>query len=371
MIDKTRLLDDFTNLLEINSPSRKEGAVSAYIRQKLESLGFSVKTDNAGEALGGEVGNIVATLPARGSGGRKILLCCHMDTVAPTEGIKLIREDGIIRQAGAKVLGADDKAGIAAIFAGLRAVRESGSDHGQIQVVILICEEIGLLGSKHLDMSLVDSEFGFVLDSGQPVCHLVTSAPSHDNILVTYKGRAAHAGVCPEEGLSAIIAASKAISRMRLGRVDFETTANVGTIQGGSARNIVPEACEIRAEARSRDLEKLAKQTEHMRSAFEEAARETGTEVSIEITREYEGYKHAPDSELIQLGLRAAEAAGMKAEMMAHGGGSDCNILNSKGLASVVVGVGYEKIHTPEEYIAEEDLLKCAQFVEALVGASA
>ena len=217
------------------------------ISDQLRDLGFDIKIDCAGDALGGETGNMIATLPARGTGGRNILLCSHMDTVQPTEGIQVIQEDGIIRQQGAAVLGADDKGGIAAILEGVRAVRESDDDHGQIQVVILICEEIGLFGSKLLDMSMVSSEFAYVFDSGQPVGHLVSAAPTHDNMIITFRGRAAHAGVCPEEGASSIIAASRAISAMKLGRIDAETTANVGVISGGSARNIIPENCELRA----------------------------------------------------------------------------------------------------------------------------
>ncbi|MCC6484538.1 MAG: M20/M25/M40 family metallo-hydrolase [Armatimonadetes bacterium] len=370
MINQERLLHTFLSLLEINSPSRKEGAVSRVIAEKLTQLGCSVVTDNAGSALGGEVGNIIATLPACGEGGVDILLCSHMDTVQPTEGIRILQEDGIIRQEGAAVLGADDKAGIAAIIEGVQSVVESQEAHGQIQILILICEEIGLLGSKELDMSAINSDLGFVFDSGQPVGHLVSSAPTHDNIVIRFHGRAAHAGVCPEEGASAIQAAARAIAAMKLGRIDEETTANVGIVQGGSARNIIPESCELRAEARSRDTKKLDEQVAAMRKACEDAAVETGVEVTVEVTREYLGYKHAATDPLMEFGLRAARSIGMESDLVAHGGGSDCNILNAKGLPTAVVGVGYEKIHTPEEFISVSDLVRCAQYARALVRAS-
>jgi len=258
----------------------------------------------------------------------------------------------------------------AAILEGCRSVIESGEPHGQIQVVILVAEEVGLLGSKALDMSLVSSDLGYVFDSGQPVGHLVSEAPTHDSLMVEFTGRAAHAGVCPEEGASAIVAASRAVSRMPLGRVDFETTANVGVISGGTARNIIPEKCEIKAEARSRDTGKLDRQVAAMREALEGAARETDCDVKIEVTREYLGYKHSRDIPLMELALRAADSLGMAPALVPHGGGSDCNILNAKGLPTAVIGVGYEKIHTPAEYIALSDLKRCAEYVAAIVRAS-
>lgn len=340
--------------------------MAVFARRALEEMGFQVSQDNAGQALGGQTGNIVATLPGVSKEAPRILMCAHMDTVQPTDGIRIIREDGIIRQEGAAVLGADDKAGIAAILEGLRSALESGGRLGQIQVLLLICEEIGLLGSKHLDMSLVDSDFGYVFDSGRPVGHLVSEAPSHDNIAVQITGKAAHAGVCPEEGASAIRAAALAIGRMPLGRIDHETTANVGVISGGTARNIVPEKCEVKAEARSRDESKLQRQVAIMRQAFEDAARETGCTAQIEISRQYRGYKHSREAPLVQLALRAAADIGMTMDLLPHGGGSDCNILNEKGLPCAVVGVGYDRIHTPEESITEDELVRCAELVRSL-----
>jgi len=369
-MDNDRLVAGFIRLLNINSPSRKEGRIAEVLSAELRSMGFDVRMDDAGSKVGGDAGNIVATLPAAGSGGTRILLCAHMDTVGPTDGIRVIVEDGIVRQEGAAVLGADDKAGIAAILEGCRSVIESGEPHGQIQVVILVAEEVGLLGSKALDMSLVNSDLGYVFDSGQPVGHLVSEAPTHDSLMVEFTGRAANAGVCPEEGASAIVAASRAVSRMPLGRVDFETTANVGVISGGTARNIVPEKCEIKAEARSRDTGKLDRQVADMREALEGAARDTDCDLKIEVTREYLGYKHSSDIPLMQLALRAADTIGMQPDLVPHGGGSDCNILNAKGLPTAVIGVGYEKIHTPAEYIALSDLKRCAEYVAAIVRAS-
>lgn len=366
MVNRERLLASFLDLLRINSPSRQEGDVAVFARRALEEMGFQVRQDDAGQAVGGQTGNIVATLPGASDDAPRILLCAHMDTVQPTDGIRIIREDGIIRQERAAVLGADDKAGIAAILEGVRSALESGGRLGQIQVLLLICEEIGLLGSKHLDMSLVDSDFGYVFDSGRPVGHLVSEAPSHDNIAVQITGKAAHAGVCPEEGASAIRAAALAISRMPLGRIDHETTANVGVISGGTARNIVPEKCEVKAEARSRDESKLQRQVALMHQVFEDAARETGCTAQIEISRQYLGYKHSREAPLVQLALRAAADIGMTMDLLPHGGGSDCNILNEKGLPCAVVGVGYDRIHTPEESITEDELVRCAELVRAL-----
>lgn len=370
LINKDRLLTEFVQMLEINSPARREGQMAELVAGKLREIGCEVRGDNAGELLGGQTGNIVATLPATARAGTKLLLCAHMDTVAPTEGIRVIQENGIIRQEGAAVLGADDKGGIAAILEGMRSVVESGEPHGQVQALILICEEVGLLGSKHLDMGMIDSELGYVFDSGQPVGHLVSSAPTHDSLVISFRGVAAHAGVCPEEGVSAIAAAASAISRMKLGRVDAETTANAGVISGGTARNVVPEMCEVRAEARSRDIGKLDRQVQEMKDACEQAAAEVGASVSVEVTREYRGYKHAEGAPLVQFALRAAASLGFRPDLLAHGGGSDCNILNENGLPTAVVGVGYEKIHTAEEYIEVENLVRSAELAAALVRAS-
>lgn len=370
MIDRQRLLTVFLDLLQINSPSRQEGDVAAYARRELEKMGFQIRLDDAGQRLGGQTGNIVATLPGAAENAPRILLCAHMDTVQPTDGLRVIREDGVIRQEGAAVLGADDKAGIAAILEGVRSAIAGGARLGQIQVLLLICEEIGLLGSKHLDMSLVDSDFGYVFDSGRPVGHLVSEAPSHDNIAVEITGRAAHAGVCPEEGASAIRAAALAISRIPLGRIDHETTANVGVISGGTARNIVPEKCEVKAEARSRDESKLERQVALMRQAFEDAAREAGCLARIDISRQYRCYRHTREAPLVQLALRAAADAGLTMDLLPHGGGSDCNILNEKGLPCAVVGVGYDRIHTPEESITEDELVRCAELVRAIAVAA-
>lgn len=371
MINRDRLLADFTRLLQINSPARKEGQVAEFVAEKLREIGCEVQCDDAGEALNGQCGNLIATLPANSDGGTRLLLGAHMDTVAPTEGMKLIVEDGIIRQEGAGVLGADDKAGIAAILEGTRSVVESGAPHGQIQILMFICEEVGLLGSKHLDIGLISSDLGYIFDSGQPTGHFVASAPTHESILIGFKGRAAHAGVCPEEGISAIAAAAAAISRMKLGRVDCETTANAGVISGGTARNVIPESCEVRAEARSRDVNKLEQQVQSMRDACEQAAAETGAALSFVATREYPGYRHSEDARLVRFARKAASSLGFTPDMVDHGGGSDCNILNGKGLPTAVIGVGYEEIHTAAEFISVDNLARCAEFAEALVRASA
>lgn len=372
MVNSERLIGGLVDLLKINSPSRHEAGVADSAAETLRGMGFTVKVDGTGGKIGGDTGNVIATLPASAPGkGRKILLCAHMDTVGPTEGIRIIREDGILRQEGALVLGSDDKGGIAAILEGVRSALESGKAHGQIQVLFLVAEEVGLLGSKNLDMSLLDSELAYVFDSGSPVGHVVTSAPTHDNITATFTGRTAHAGMCPEDGISAIQAAAVAISRMKLGRIDEETSANVGVISGGSARNIVPGACEVQAEARSRDTAKLDAQDRHMLKCLEDAAAEVGATVDILKTRQYLGYKHAEDSNLVAFAQAAGARIGLRPPLMAHGGGSDCNIMNARGLSTAVMGVGYEKIHTAEEYVAESDLVRCAEFVEAMVLESA
>lgn len=358
MIDKQRLLANFLKLVNINSPSGREAQIADVLEDELRELGFDVIRDDAGPKSNSDTGNLIARKAGNLPNAIPILFSAHMDTVSPTEGLRcVINDEGVICTSGDTILGADDKAGIAAILEALRVVGEDGISHGGIEVVFSVCEEIGLVGVRHLDPALIKSKRCFVYDIGKPIGGVTVAAPTHDNIRVRVQGKAAHAGANPEEGINAIAAASKAIAKMRLGRIDWETTANIGIISAGCATNIVPDICEIKGEARSRNRGKLEAQLQHMKAMFDEAAAETGAEILMEIERSYNGYRLSPDDEVVRIAIEAARRAGIEPEMHETGGGSDANILNERGIPAVPIGVGYDKPHCFDEVMPIEDLV--------------
>jgi tripeptide aminopeptidase len=351
MINKERLRETILKLLSINSPSKKEGVIASFLKEKLASLGFDVWEDSAGSIVQGEVGNIIGKRKGKGI---PILFNAHMDTIAPTEGMRIRIEDGIIKQEGASVLGGDDKAGVAAILEAVEAIIEKGIPHPPLEVVFTISEETGLEGAKALDVSQLEAKAGFVLDGGEPQVAII-SAPSHEQVTFFVRGKSAHAGVHPEEGINAIQLAAKAISKMRIGRIDEETTANIGVIKGGKARNIVPDFVEVLGEARSRNEEKLRRQVEHMISCFEEVRKEGG-DVIWKVEREYNAFRLTSDSLPVQLLLSAGKRAGLSLRLEDGGGGSDANVFNERGIPSLIMGAGAHKPHSPEETINLQEL---------------
>ncbi|MHB1459014.1 MAG: M20/M25/M40 family metallo-hydrolase [Armatimonadota bacterium] len=360
MIDKQRLLDSFLELADINSPSGDEAEIASNLKMKLESLGFDVLIDDAGPKANSNSGNLIARKSGSLPDAQPILFSAHMDTVSPTTGLICAVIDGCVCSGGDTILGADDKAGIAAILEALKVVEDDNIPHGDIEIVFSICEEIGLVGIRHLEMSQIKSRCCFVFDIGKPVGSVTTAAPTQDNLKIQVKGKAAHAGANPEDGINAIVAASKAISGMKIGRIDSETTANVGIINGGCATNIVPESVEILGEARSRDRDKLTAQVEHMKAVLDQTAGETGAQITMEISRSYNGYRLSPDTCVVQIAIEAARRAGIEPELHETGGGSDANILNERAIPAVPIGVGYDKPHCCDEIMPIDDLVRCA-----------
>jgi len=366
MIDEKRIVDEFIKYVKIDSETREEKEFYDFIQGELKSLGFEVRWDSAGEKIGSKANNIIAYLKGE-KDKPPIMFCCHMDTVVPGRGIKPVIKDGTIYSDGTTILGSDDKAGIAAILEAVRSIKEEGMAHGDIEVVLTISEEGGLNGSKNLDYSMVKSKLAFVLDSGGAPGEIITRGPAQDKIVVKVIGKAAHAGVSPEEGISAIQVAASAISRMNLLRIDEETTANIGIIKGGSATNIVTPEVVIEGEARSLKNEKLDKQTAHMVECFEKAAEEFNAKVEIKVERAYDAFEVGDDEEIVLLVKRACESIGLKPYTTSSGGGSDTNILNSKGIKAVNLGVGMKKAHSLEEHIKIKDLVDSARLVEAII----
>jgi len=370
MINRQRLLDTFLGLVTIDSISRSERALAAAVRRELEAAGCSLVEDQAESAIGGQSGNLIARFPGT-SDAPALLLNAHMDTVEPGRGVKPRVAGTRITSDGTTILGADDKAGLALILEVVRALNENAAPRPPIEIVLTVAEEIGLLGAKHLDYSLISAGLGFVLDGDGPVGAITISAPSHDSIRATITGRAAHAGVEPEKGVSAIKIAADAIAGMRLGRIDEETTGNVGTISGGRASNIVPDRVEIMAEARSRKIAKLRRQTRHMVGRLQRAARRLGGECTVGVNREYESYSLDPEQPPVSMAADAMRSLGIEPRFQPTGGGSDSNIFNAHGIRTAVVSIGVENPHTTSESADIEQLEMAARLVLAIAARAA
>ena len=356
MIQTDRLLQLVLDLIRIDSPSGQEDRTATRVMSELAALGLRPERDAAG--------NVIASVPGVGE---PILLNAHLDSVNPCSGIRPVVRDGVIFSDGTTVLAADDKAGIAVILEVLRALGPEEQARPALEVVFTVQEELGLVGAKALDLSKLVAKRGLVLDGGGSAGVFWVSAPGQDNISVTIKGRAAHAGVCPEEGISAIVAASRAIATMKLGRIDSETTANVGTIAGGTARNVVPEEARVVAEARSRDMSKLETQTRHMVTAFEQAAADIGAHADVVVTRSYDAFRIREDSPFLQRLMATARSIGLEPTLKDGGGGSDANVFNRHGIEAVVLGLGIESPHTTSERLVIEDMQKTASLVLAFL----
>ncbi|BAF59389.1 di- and tripeptidases [Pelotomaculum thermopropionicum SI] len=366
VVNSGRIVEEFLELVQVDSVSGRERKMADLLKEKLARLGLEVREDAAGQAVGSDTGNIIGRLPGCGRG-PALLLCAHMDTVEPGLGVRPRLEDGVIRSSGDTVLGADDKAGIAAILEVLRVVREQRFEHGGLEVVFTIWEEGGLYGAKNLDYSLITAKTGFVLDSDGPPGTIITRAPSQDRIFAVIRGRAAHAGINPEDGINAIQVASHAIARMKLGRIDRETTANIGVISGGKASNIVPDTAAIEGESRSLDAAKREAQTEHMCRAIREAAGNFGARAEITTETVYHEFSLAEESLPVRMAVAAARRIGLTPRLEKTGGGSDANILNSKGIAAAVLGIGMKKVHTTGEYITVADLVENARYLLEII----
>lgn len=368
MVNKQRLISEFLKLIQIDSPSSKEGAIAKFLVDKLEKLGFEVYIDHAGVKTGGEIGNVIAKLKGNRTG-KTLLFSAHMDTVNPGEGINPIIDEvnGLIKSDGTTVLGSDDKAGIAAILEAVRIIKENNIDHGDIQIVFSIWEEGGLLGAKYLDYSMIKADYAFVLDGGGAPGKIIVKAPAQDNIKVKIKGRPSHAGVSPEEGISAVMVAARAIEKMKLLRIDEETTANIGIINGGIATNIVMPELEIRAESRSLNNSKLDAQTKHMVDTFKQAADDFGAEIEIKTQRMYGAFNINGNDEIVDFLKKVFSNMAIEPSVISTGGGSDTNILNANGIKAVNLSVGMEKAHTLEEYIAIQDLVNSARMIVEII----
>jgi len=366
-----RLIDEFLELVQIDSETKNEQIIAPILKSKLEVLGFEVIEDDSAARSGHGAGNLIATLKGTKSGVDSIYFTTHMDTVVPGKGIKPeLREDGYIYSDGTTILGADDKAGIAALLDMAKRLKEESIEHGEIQFIITAGEESGLAGAKELDASLITAKYGFAVDSDGKVGGIVTSAPYQAKIWTIIRGKTAHAGVAPEKGISAINIAAKAISRMSLGRLDEETTANIGSFEGGRATNIVCDEVKILAEARSIVPDKLNKQTEHMKSIFEDTAKEMGGVAEVEVKLMYPGFRFGPEEHVTKVAIQAVKNLELTPILATSGGGSDANIIAGFGIPTVNLSVGYEEIHTKNERMPVAELEKLSDLLVEIVKVS-
>jgi tripeptide aminopeptidase len=363
MIDRDRMISEFVELARIPSLSRREGAMAEALMQRLEALGISATTDATGEAIGGEVGNVIAHVPATAAELPCLMLNAHIDTVGPGEGIEPVVEDERIASSGETIVGADDKCGVVILLEVVRCIIEERIPHGGLDLVFTVAEEIGLHGAKHLDYSKLRARMAYVLDGGQEAGVITRAAPYANSIKFTVRGRAAHAGVCPEKGVNAIRVAAAGIAAMRLGRLDDETTANIGVIRGGEASNIVPEHCYIEGEARSHDEQKLRSQTDHMVKCMQAAAASAGAQVEIDLQRSYNGFCLGESDPVVALAVAAARSLGVEPKLRVGGGGSDANIFNEHGIPAVILATGAAEVHTTSEYVSIPTMIQCGQWL--------
>lgn len=367
---KRDIVEYFVTLAKIDSESKDERAMADKLKQDLLTLGAEVFEDDIHLQTGGNTGNIYAFF--KGNTNQKpILFCSHIDTVKPGLGIKAHVEGDRIVSDGSTVLGADDKSGVAEIICGIEAILNSGHAHAPIEVLFTVCEEIGLLGAKYFDKSKLKSALGYALDT-QDIGDIVIGAPSQNSISISVFGKEAHAGVEPEKGINAIRVASEAIAAMPLGRIDFETTSNMGVISGGVATNIIPNKIEIKGEARSHNPLKLDQVCKDITQALEHSVNKHQNpygkaSYTIEIHREYDAFYIAEDDAPVALAKKAMHKLQIDPNIHKGGGGSDANILNAGGVPVAILGTGMHAYHTVNEYIETKDLILGAKLVEELI----
>jgi tripeptide aminopeptidase len=374
MINRQRLSEEFLRQAAIASPSYHEGEMADYLEKRFQALGGSIEFDDAGTRIGSTGNNLIVRLPGSKIGA-PLLLSVHMDTVTPAENIEPVLRDGIFRSAGNTILGADDKAGIVEIIEALEILREQKIPHVPLEVVVTICEEQGLLGAKQLNFQRLQARRGIALDT-TGVDIVINRAPAANRFKATIFGLEAHAGVCPEQGISAIEIAGRAIARMPLGRIDEETTANIGTIEGGLASNIVPRRVSLCGEVRSHNLDKLRLQTELIVKALEEEVDRArivvngeprNAAMTLELQEDFPNMQVPLDAPILRLIRDAGDALQRPQEIRAAGGGSDANIFNGQGIEMVILATGMSKVHTVNEQVSVEDLARVSELLVEII----
>jgi tripeptide aminopeptidase len=361
----------FLELAALPSPPGEERAVADRVLDYLGALGLEADEDDAGVTVGSSIGNIYARLDASDGPGEPLFFCAHLDTVLPEGPIEPeVGEDEVVRNAAGTILGADDKSAVAAMLEAAARLVEDGRPHAGVELLFTPKEEVGLLGAAAFDQTRFAARVGYVYDHAGPIGEIILGAPFQQKLDVRFHGRAAHAGMYPEEGRSAIAAAARAIADLRLGRLDDVTTASVGRIQGGTARNVIPEWCTFAAEARSHDERKLADLVREMVDAVTFAASLEECEVEAQVSGLSRGYRFRRDDLPVQIAAAALERVGREPSYILSGGGADANVFNERGLQCLNLANGMTDIHTPDERIAVADLHEMVEVTLALVDAA-
>jgi tripeptide aminopeptidase len=361
------LLPLFVELCSIASPSGYERQVADRVLAYADGLGLEAVEDDAGSRIGGDTGNILLRAEPTVDSGEPIFLCAHLDTVQPEDEIRPVIEDGFVRNEAPTILGADNKAAVVVMLDALRIILAEGRPHAGVELLFTPQEETGCDGAKAFDTSALVAKRGFVFDHAAAIGHIVQRAPYQGTIDAVFQGRKAHAGIAPEEGRSAIAAAAKAIAELRLGRIDDETTSNVGLISGGTGRNVVPDRCELAAEARSLNEKTLTDLVGEMVDSIGFAASLAECEVEISLGNKYSGYSFSPDDQLVAHGEHALRAAGFEPQLVDCGGGADANVFNVVGVPCLNLANGMAKIHSPDEEISVADIEGMRDVTLALV----
>jgi len=356
----------FTELAALPSPPGDERAVADVVAAYMRDLGLDVSEDDAGEKIGSNAGNLYARVEPT-DGGTPLFLCAHLDTVPPVAGIEPVLEDGLIRNAAGTILGADNKSAVAVMLEATRRLLVENRPHGGLELLFTPMEETGLHGAAAFDHERLHARIGYVYDQAAPIGEVILGAPYSHSMQVKLHGRAAHSGMFPEEGRSAIAAAAKAIADFKLGRLDEETTANVGVIDGGTAGNIVPEWCTFLVDVRAHDPKKLADLVREMLESITFAASLEDCQAETDVHKSYNGYRFKRDDDVVRIASSALEQSGFEPSFALSGGGADANVFNERGLACVNLANGMVDIHTPDERIAVADLERMVDVTLALV----
>jgi tripeptide aminopeptidase len=373
MVNAQRLAQTFRDLVSVDSVSRSEGALAALLRRRFESLGAETIIDRAGPAAGSDSGNLIVRLSGRNEV-PPLLFTAHMDTVEPGRGIAAVFSEGRFTSPGGTILGADDKSAIAILLEAVTVMQEMQLPHGPLELVLTVCEEIGLLGARHLEYDMLEAQFGYALDATDPD-GLITHAPSANHFTIKIVGREAHAGSSPEKGINAIVLAARAIAGLPIGRIDRETTCNVGRIEGGLATNIVAPSVTVSGEIRSHSDRKLEALTDRITAAFQSVVDDVTdssperepARVDVHVGRTYCRTAIPDDHPMVVLACRAAAGLGRALRTKKSGGGSDANILFEHGITVGVLGTGMRDVHTTRENILLGDMVKAAELVLEII----
>lgn len=371
VLNKDRIFEEFKELVAIPCHSTKERQIFEVVKAKLEALGFNVEEDDAASKLDSECGNMWAFLPGNKAGATKVLLSGHLDGVEPCGGTTVVRKDGILYSDGTTILGSDDKSGVVAILEGVRMILEENAEHGDIQVLLTIAEEGGVNGSRCMDKSKLNADVGYALDSEGAPGEIIVGAPGQYKYSIKVIGKTAHGGMEPEKGINSVMVAAKALAEVkRYGRIDEETTANIGIINGGIATNIVPALVEIQGDARSRNSEKLIAIRDEIVNTICTAVEKQGAKAEADVVLKYNSFLVDENSKVVELAKDACAQFGFEPNVGLTGGGSDANFINAYGVPCVILGTGMSNVHTVDEYIKEEDLYNSALMVYGILKAA-